>query len=127
MFLLDQDKLTSYDICCQHYGTTQIALLLSTIQVQDCRAKTLICVLSSGQGYVCSVFQVVKKPKQLSKVFDPNLFSDYCTYGSDHPLYFHVEIILAEKEFYMVFVWDCMSCSDVCVKDMDEVIMSNVH
>ena len=43
-------------------------------QVQDCRAKTLICVRSSGQGYVCSVFQVVKKPKQLSKVFDPNLF-----------------------------------------------------
>jgi len=27
----------------------------------------------------------------------------------------------------MVFVWDCMSCSDVCVKDMNEVIMSSAH
>ena len=127
MFLLGPEKRgTSYDICCQRYDTTQIALLLSTIQVQDHWAKTLICVRSSGQGYVCSVFQVVKKPKQQSK-FLTLISSDYCTYGSDHPLYFHVKIILAEKEFYRVFVWDCMSCSDVCVKDMHEVIMSSAH
>ena len=62
-----------------------------------------------------------------SLLFDCNLFYDHCSYGSDQPLYFHVKIILAGKKFYMVFVLDCMSFSDVCIMDMDEVIMSSVH
>ena len=68
-----------------------------------------------------------QETKTTVKVFDLNLFYDHCSYGSDQPLYFHVKIILAGKEFYMVFVLDCMSFSDVCIMDMDEVIMSSVH
>ena len=106
------------------------------------RLKLLYCsVLSSSRSQgqdinLCAVkwsrlcLQCVpscQETKTTVKVFDRNLFYDHCSYGSDHPLYFHVKIILAGKEFYMVFVLDCMSFSDVCIMDMDEVIMSSVH